>query len=179
MNVISGTFHQGSTIFEYPGVQCTFISLFALIYMYGKPPKAWTGNDIDSCVICGNERFIKHCFDKGMYPKMLLASELPQRLTLNNQTFTCFQSDNEIKVGTLGTGSASSDSVMTSLSDALEETFNRFNSCLFVCGGLTIALAKHDSTFYVFNPHSRDQNGYLHPEGTAVLVTCKNVFYVK
>ena len=173
--VTSGSLHQGSTIFEYPGVQCTFISFYALICMHEKPPKLWTGNDIDSCVIDGNYRFVKHCADNQMDPQMLLARELPQRVSYDDKTFICLQTENAIKVGTLGIKAIAGASIMTSLDDALEQTFCDFDACLFLCGGMTIALAKHESAFYVFDPHSRDQYGVQHPEGNAVLVTCKNI----
>ena len=173
--VISGNLHQGNRFFEYPGIQCTFISLYSLVCMTEKPPQLWTANDVDSCVISGNERFITHCIDKGMAPQMLLASELPKCLSLENSTFTCLQSENEVKVGTLGIFSTAEESIMTSLNNSLEQTFHNFNSCLFLCGGITIALAKRESTFYVFDPHSRDQDGFQHPTGNAVLVICQNI----
>ena len=45
--VVSGTVHQGNTRFQYPGIQCTYISFWALIYMKIKSPISWNGNDID------------------------------------------------------------------------------------------------------------------------------------
>ena len=47
-NVVSGTLHQGDTRFQYPGVQCTYISFFALISMELKSPHLWTTHDIDN-----------------------------------------------------------------------------------------------------------------------------------
>ena len=177
--VIAGNLHQGNRIFEYPGVQCTFLSLYALVYMFEKPPHLWNGNDIDSCVIIGNDKFIKHCFERGMDPQMLLAKELPSRLSVDNNIYTCLQSENEVKVGTLGISSTSDEVIITSLDNAFEQTFHRFQSCLFLCGGITIALAKHESTFYIFDSHSRDRDGFVHPIGNAVLVTCKNICQAK
>ena len=70
--VVSGTLHQGDIRFQYPGIQCTYISLFALISMEVKDPSIWCGNDIDSCIIEGNQRFLGHCFAQNWQPKNAL-----------------------------------------------------------------------------------------------------------
>ena len=76
--VVSGTLHQGDTRFQYPGIQCTYISYFALISMELKSPHLWTTHDIDTCVINGNFGFVKHCFERKLQPQMLMAKELPR-----------------------------------------------------------------------------------------------------
>ena len=59
--VLSGSLHQGDVRFLYPGVQCTFLSFWALVMMENKPPLLWNSADIDWCIIDGNDRFLKHC----------------------------------------------------------------------------------------------------------------------
>ena len=51
--VLSGSLHQGDIRFEYPGVQCTYISLWALISMKSKNPHIWNADDVDSCIMEG------------------------------------------------------------------------------------------------------------------------------
>ena len=46
--VVSGTLHQGDCRFQYPGIQCTFISFWALISMIIKNPLSWNAKDVDS-----------------------------------------------------------------------------------------------------------------------------------
>ena len=49
--------------------------------------------------------------------------------------------------------------------------FGISNSCLLICGGQTIALAKRENEFFIFDQHSRDNNGKQHHGGNVVLVT--------
>ena len=51
--VISGSLHQGDARFLYPGVQCTFLSLWALVLMENKSPHFWNTDDINGCIIDG------------------------------------------------------------------------------------------------------------------------------
>ena len=78
--IISGSLHQGDVRFLYPGVQCTFISLWALVLMESKPPLLWNTADIDGCIIDGNDRFLEHCFNIQIQPRQLLVKELPKSI---------------------------------------------------------------------------------------------------
>ena len=99
--VLCGTIHQGNVRFQYPGIQCTYISFFALTSMVMKDPLNWTVNDVNVCVIRGNDGFIQHCYEKNWEPKMLLANELPQVICVNDAMFECRCSDMNIATGTL------------------------------------------------------------------------------
>ena len=172
--VLCGTLHQGDIRFQYPGIQCTYISFFALTSMIMKDPLDWTMNDVDVCVTRGNNGFIKHCFEQNWEPKMLLANELPQVICVNDTTFQCSCSDVHIATGTLESLEPSTDSTMSislPIDVALGNCFRISNSCLLICGGQTIALAKRENSFFIFDPHSRDENGMQHHSGNAVLVT--------
>ena len=171
LNIIAGSLHQGNSRFEYPGVQCAFISFYALLCMIDKPPQLWTFSDIDACVIEGNDFFIKHCNERKMRPQMLLASELPQRMTVGIDIYECVQLDNSIEIGLLGTKETEEDHWTSTLTDAMVKALTRFGSCLLFCGGLTVAIAKRESLYFVFDPHSRGNDGLLHSDGSAVLVS--------
>ena len=170
--VLCGTVHQGDVQFQYPGIQCTYISFFALSSMMIKDPLKWTENDVNVCVTRGNDGFIQHCFERNWEPKMLLANELPQVICVNGTMFECRCSDTYIATGTLEQPlSSSAMSISLPICDALVNCFEISNSCLLICGGQTIALAKRENVFFVFDPHSRDENGMQHHSGNAVLVT--------
>ena len=170
--VLSGTLHQGDTRFQYPGIQCTYLSFYALISMKMKNPSNWNANDIDSCILRGNDRFINHCFEQKWNPKMLLTSELPKEITILGSAFECCQTDIDIATGTLAHPTpVASDSILLTLSDAILQCFEKSDSCLLVCGGQTIAVAKRECTFFVFDSHSRGSNGMQHHSGNAVLVS--------
>ena len=170
--VLCGTVHQGDVRFQYPGIQCTYISFFALASMRTKDPLNWTVNDVDVCVTRGNDEFIQHCLEQNWEPKMLMANELPQVICVNGILFECRCSDIDIATGTLEQPlSGSTMSVSLPIDDALVNCFGISNSCLLICGGQTIALAKRENDFFIFDPHSRDENGMQHHSGNAVLVT--------
>ena len=170
--VLSGNLHQGDNRFQYPGIQCTYISFYALISMRMKHPSDWNAYDIDSCILRGNDRFIDHCFKQQWQPKMLLVNELPKEINILGTVFECCQTDIDTATGTLAqsTSVASSNNLLT-LDDAILQCFEKSDSCLLVCGGQTIAVAKRESIFFVFDPHSRGSNGMQHHSGNAVLVS--------
>ena len=175
--VVSGTLHQGDARFEYPGVQCTYISFWTLIYMSVKSPISWSANDVDMCVIDGNASFVDHCFERKLQPQMLLAKELPQFITCHGHVFKCDQLDDEIKVGTLTQLSVDSTTMVISetIGNALVKCFDISTACLFFCGGQTIAIAKQENTIHVFDPHSRGKDGLLYHSGNAVLVSFNDI----
>ena len=175
--VIGGTLHQGDSRFQYPGIQCTYISFWALVYMKNKHANLWNVGDIDLCVTEGNKSFIQRCENLNMEPSMLLVRDLPNTVTVQGHTFECDQNDNHIQTGILNQA-ISPDSrfcCSVSISEAIVNGFAHSNSCLLVCGGQTIAIAKDNNQFYIFDPHSRGKDGLLHHTGSAVLVVFSTI----
>ena len=175
--VIGGTLHQGDSRFQYPGIQCTYISFWALVYMRNKDPLFWNPCDVDLCVIEGNKSFIQCCESLNMEPNMLLVRDLPSTITVQGNMFECDQKDTDIHTGTLNQP-ISPDSTFrfsVSISEAIVNGFAHSNSCLLVCGGQTIAIAKDNNHFFIFDPHSRGKDGLLHPTGSAVLVVFSTI----
>ena len=167
--IVSGTLHQGDTRFRYPGIQCTYISFLSLIQMIVKEPKTWTTRDVDACIIDGNALFMKHCRTRQMEPKMLMANELPDFIFYTQKSFICKQLDSQIKVGLL------EQSGNESFGHSLTQALNTAESCLLICGGQTVAIAKLDRHLFTFDPHSRGHDGLLHPLGSAVLLSFATV----
>ena len=132
-SVVSGRMHQGDLRFQYPGVQCTFISFWALVLMENKSPVLWNTSDIDSCIIDGNERFLEHCVYIKSQPRQLLVRELPQSINAYGSLIQLSQLDSDIKVGTLNEPSNSaSNAILTSIEEAISRCFEQFNSCFFL-----------------------------------------------
>ena len=178
-NVLSGSLHQGDIRFEYPGVQCTYISLWALISMKSKNPHIWNSNDVDSCIMEGNNRFLSYCIEEKFQPKMLLVKELPRVVNGNDCTFACLQLDDNVIVGTLSQPVSNATAFLTeSISDAIVKGFEISDSYLLVCGGQTVALAKREDDFFLFDPHSRGGDGFLHQAGAAVLISFTEIQYL-
>ena len=177
--VISGTLHQGDARFQYPGLQCTYISFWALISMTIKDPHSWQADDVDLCIREGNDKFLEHCIKLKTEPKMLLAKELPRSVSTDDFNVECIQSDDDIITGTLDCQSV--DSVgfpLASIDEGVAKGLDRSQSCLLVCGGQTIAIARDRISFFIFDPHSRGTDGFLHPTGSAVLVSFSEFQYL-
>ena len=175
--VVRGTFHQGNVRFQYPGIQCTYISFWALIHMRIKSPLSWQGHDVDFCITEGNDAFLKHCCNLKMEPKMLLVKELPRYIKTDDAYFECIQSDDDIITGTLDHSKSINTTGFPSenIAEAILRSFDLAPSCLLVCGGQTIAIAKEENNFFLFDPHSRGNDGFLHPTGSAVLVSFSDI----
>ena len=172
--VLSGTLNQGDARFLCPGIQCTYISFLSLVKMIEKEPESWTTADVDSCIIDGNCRFMKHCRMLHIEPKMLMANELPEIISFSEKSFVCKQSDRQIIVGLLKPNT-DANYVSKTLCDGLSEVFSTADSCLLICGGLTVGLSKHSDSFFAFDPHSRGKDGLVSPTGTAVLIVFPNL----
>ena len=169
--VICGTLHQGDTRFQYPGIQCAYISLIALCRMTFKDPQTWTARYVDSCVIDGNAMFMKHCETLDIQPKMLMANELPNLIHFSHKSFACKRCESDIEVGLLKPMTYDeTECVSKDIKKALSERLSVSQTCLLFCGGLTIAVAKVETHLYAFDPHSRGKDGLLNPVGTAVLM---------
>ena len=80
-----------------------------------------------------------------------MAKELPEFITIQDQTFQCHQLESEIKVGTLRRLAVEETNfISNTLSEALNQHFHKSDSCLLFCGGQTIAIAKRESVFLHF-----------------------------
>ena len=174
--VVKGSFHQGDVRFQYPGIQCTYISFWALIRMHVKDPLTWQDYDVDFCITEGNDKFLQHCFNLKTEPKMLLVNDLPRFIKTDDAYFECIQSDDDIINGTLDhSKSINTGFPYVNIAEAIKRGFDLSQSCLLVCGGQTIAIAKEEDNFFLFDPHSRGNDGLLHPTGSAVLVSFSDI----
>ena len=175
--VVRGTFHQGDMRFQYPGIQCTFISFWALVHMRIKDPLSWQDSDVDCCITEGNHEFLKHCFNLKTEPKMLLVKDLPCIIKTEDAYFECIQSDDNIITGTLDHSKSVNTTGVPSvdIAEAILRGFDHSHWCLLVCGGQTIGIAKEKNNFFLFDPHSRGNDGFLHPTGSAVLVSFTDI----
>ena len=171
--VVSGTFHQGDGRFEYPGIQCTYLSLFAMIYAQQKRPSEWCPSDVNNCVSCGNSQFLDYFSARGETPCMLLINELPSTVRVENSIYGCFHYDEEATAGLIShecNVSANLNSYSRCLADAVRNCFRVSNAGLFVCADQTVSVWKEGNDYFMFDPHSRDCNGLQYSEGNSVLV---------
>ncbi len=62
-----------------------------------------------------------------------------------------------------------------SIHSALMSTFTNSNDAILILEGYTMALIKHFDFFYLFDSHARNYNGMPDANGTAVVMTFKNI----
>ena len=98
--------------------------------------------------------------------------ELPKSIKTGKSFIKLDQLDSNIKVGTIDQQSFENATVgIFTIDEAILRSFNQFTSCFLICGGQTIALAKRQNRYFVFDSHSRGKDGLLHHGGSAVLVS--------
>ena len=113
--------------------------------------------------------FLNIVFSIQSQPRQLLVKELPQSINTGKSLIKLDQLDSNIKVGTLDQQSLKNTTVgICTIDEAILKSFDQFTSCFLVCGGQTIALAKRQNRFFVFDSHSRGKDGLLHHVGSAV-----------
>ena len=171
--VVSGSLNQGNARFEYPGIQCTYLSLYAMIYAQQKHPSAWCPSDVDNCVIRGDGLFLDYFATKSETPHMLLINELPNVICLDNLVYKCHRFEEETQVGLISPeyqATANCKTYSYCIADAVANSFSFSNAALFVCAGQTLSIWKEGIEYFMFDPHSRDCNGLQCPEGNSALV---------
>ena len=174
--VVSGTLNQGDVRFMYPGIQCTYLSLFALVCAQQKHPSTWSPIDVDSCVISGDKHFLDSFSASNETPHMLLVNELPKSFCVDDEVYKCHHYDDEIQVGLIAQehhANTNCSSISNCIIDAVKNCFVVSNAGLFVCAGQTISIWKDENEYFMFDPHSRDSNGLQCSGGNSVLV----IFY--
>ena len=171
--VVSGTFNQGNGRFAHPGIQCTYLSLYAIIYAQQKHASTWCPSDVDDCVIRGDKRFLDYFTAKRETPHMLLINELPNSMCLDGLLYKCRRFDEETQVGLISQeyqATANCNTYSSCIADAVANCFSLSNAALFVCAGQTISIWKEGTEYVMFDPHSRDSNGLQCAEGNSALV---------
>ena len=95
--------------------------------------------------------FFEHCFNIQIQPRQLLVKELPQSINAGKRLIKLDQLDSNIKVGTLDQQSLKNATIgIFTIDEAILRSFDQFTSCLLVCGGQTIALAKQQKQIFCF-----------------------------
>jgi hypothetical protein len=65
------------------------------------------------------------------------------------------------------------------INSALLNTFINANYAILILEGYMMALIKHSDSFYLFDSHARDTNGFPDPNGTAVVMKFNNTVHLE
>ena len=175
---VQSSYHQGQIeIFgNNSGKQCVSNSLCSMAYAMVKSQRDWGPFDLDTILHNGNELYSFIQASSTMNNEYLLVSELPDTLDMFERSFSfTFQTPD---VGIFGTNSehvVDDFHFCSTLSDAIRKSLNLVDACFVTFTGNTIAIAKKDSVFYVFDSHARNAFGLPDQNGKCVLLAMGRV----
>ncbi len=160
-------YHQGDRRFpeESRGRQCTPIAYTALVIASEIHPNVWSSETIDNILLMGDElyRNIPH---EHTYVD---STELPSRVAINCLNRAQFN----VRPGLLLSGNTLEGT--GALTRDLVTACTNTTGCLLVTGGYTLAVIQPSDfePYYVFDSHSRGEDGRLKDGGKARLWLCK------
>ena len=172
---VLGHFHQGDiSLFDVDslGKQCTCNALLALCQL--PQLTTYTPEALDSILLEGDQLYkdiqMKLCpADRNQY---MTFGQLPSRIPIQNPKYTVSKHES---FHTHGRHLERSQGLMISLHEALLRSFHQANTILVMIGENAVALLKKLDKYFVFDSHSRDENGLVTPDGHSVLLEFQNI----
>ena len=154
ISTLKGSSHQGNSKYgRTAGTQCVCNSLASLCYSKIILPRYWTTNDIDSVLTFGNSEYSR----LGYVHEYLSFDDIPATFYMGEHVMELNKSER-------------SSGYLSRESENFIQFFPPFTSGLFISSGLTTCFMYQSNKVYIFDPHSRDENGFASPDGTAVLL---------
>jgi len=149
-----GSSHQGNPKYgPTAGTQCVCNSLSSLCYSKIILPRYWTTNDIDSVLTFGNSEYSR----LGYVHEYLSFDDIPVTFNLGEHIMELSKSERY-------------SGYLNRESENFIQFVPPFTRGLFIAGGLTTCLMYQSNKVYIFDPHSRNDNGLVSHDGTAVLL---------
>ena len=161
--LVHGSFHQGNPQFgASAGLQCAANSLVSICWARIKRMGFWSSTDLDDILIYGDDVY-KQVAEKIENYRILGVDDLPPFVVIEGHSFSInytLEKTGEIREG------------------ILVEPFNcLLGSCrLFSTGallfinGLTMAIIFTNLAYYLFDSHSKDNQGKASQHGTSILL---------
>ena len=179
---IRGSMHQGNPmLLPAAGKQCVSNVLAYFLFCNIKPPTRYGTSDIDDILYQGSLLYNRISESIGMVNRFLLINELPKTIYINRSRYELLYLTDESLFGLI-CGDGLVNEPFYSLSDALHKSFDGYNHVFLTMvsyinngSGSTIGLHKIEGIFYVFDSHSRDENGMVVDDGKSVLMTIDSI----
>ena len=174
-HAVLGHFHQGDlNLFDVDslGKQCTCNALLALCQLpllTTYPPEA-----LDSILLEGDQLYknIQMKLSPADRNQYMTFGQLPSRIPIQNPKYTVSKHES---FHTHGRHLERSQGLMISLHEALLRSFYQANTVLVMIGANAVAMFKKQDKYFVFDSHSRDENGLVTPDGHSVLLEFQNI----
>lgn len=177
---VAGRIHQGNSVFNYAGVQCTAMAYFAVVTMFtsfysNTDPSQFNNDVIDNIVIEGNNLYENLIWTNGFNPGQYLAhDELPESISTNMGIVeTTIYTD--ILYGIVGTSVYPTGIGALSLFDAIHTGFQISDYLICTVGDLTIAIVHNTHNYFIFDSHSRNLLGNVNISGNSILLQFSDI----
>jgi hypothetical protein len=168
--VTMADFHQGSAQFlqnmASDASQCMACSLVSIAYSFSVNPSQWSKNDLHDILYLGDFMYHKILpFRANKNSQYLDVMDLPQYFSMHNSHFSHMPQNSF--VGTMG--NITTEHYCT-LDTALNMAFVKCRFSIMVIQGYGISIFKYNNSFFVFDPHSRNNQGMCSADGSSVLI---------
>ena len=159
---VIGSFSQSSSIFRGLGVrlQCVPNSIISLVYNKYKSCSSWSTQDLDEILKMGN--ILYNSIGKQT---TLLVSEIPRYIKLYETIY--FLEHEKSFIGYIFEDRFEINSVKFS---KLNEIFDKFHYFVLILNDSCISIINIKNSLCVFNPHSRDTEGFPSSSGTSIFL---------
>ena len=161
--VISGNFNQGHPQYrESAGIQCGVIVIYSICFNIIRKVSTWTSNDLDFILKEGSDLFIKCGYDN-----ILALDELPTAMEIYNSIIT-LKRIGDIDTTEFGIHDKPIKVLGKQFVDMIKNPNVSGSACII--NGLTYAIFKQSTNYYIFDSHSRSDNGQKCENGTAIVI---------
>ena len=164
--IVKGNFSQSSIIFDGIGIglQCVPNSVMLLIYNTLKPSHLWEAEDLDKVLQSGN--ILYNSIGKKT---TLLVSDVPKYIKLHETIY--FLNYENCTLGCIFQDNIVINSVQFS---KLSSLLSKYKYFLLILSDSCVSVVNDNNTFWVFDPHSRNEEGFPSSSGTSILLHFKN-----
>ena len=159
INVVQATHHQGDVRYgTSSGIQFSCLSLISLSQTLFKSPGLWDKFDLD-CILGKGDHLLKFI---GKF-RYLGIEDLPQELLIENSLTNKEFLENQ-------TGKVTTGAYLLSIEEIVISVQYIGAGALLIVNNYILGLIWRNDSIYLFDCHSKDENGNLSSSGTAVLL---------
>ncbi|XP_048575958.1 uncharacterized protein LOC116609857 [Nematostella vectensis] len=171
--LVQANMHQGDGRLIIPGVQCCSIALCAILRASSKIPLLWTPEDMDDIIFTGDKRHRETQEKMGLSKTAYLhIDEIDLDIKLRGRHFHLKRGG--VMCGDIMNDGTDKNNPLPGIESSIE-SLNEYGMFIIRYLLYTVALFKTSQTWLLFDSHNRDQNGFRHPNGKAVLLEFKTL----
>ena len=158
VKLVKASFHQGNPMFDVStGIQCACNALFAICWAKIKNMSYWTSCDLDYILIKTDELFESISLFRYLAPE-----DLPNELNVEGTNVAI----EYVRLVTV--------EIFKNQINFIQPSFLQFgdksNGIIFFVSQTPFSLLWNKKYFFLFDSHSRDEQGKVSPHGTGILL---------